>query len=742
MSRSRTRFHAGRDQSQRVKPFEMFLGDVRLIRQDKKAAAATLGTTVASIAWESTDDTIDLSGEALSNSEGSVAIAPEKVGVHLVKSTTTYANGLRDVDYWRVVVREPDFTYVPPCPTLIDPDDGAILLTETTVTLEWASVARADEYRVYLWEDGDSKPASPTATVDDTEYEATGLTAGTLYHWSVDVVSGVQVSDGCVEGDFTTLTIVCPTLVSPANNATLDDPNTVTLDWAATPGAVEYEVYFWEDGDPEPVTPTYTLAATQKTINGLEAGVTYHWRVIAVGESTSSTGCGMRTFTSDTPGCPGLQIPTEGSSVGEETSTILLWEDVDGATSYQVFVWEDGDPQPGVPTATTVDNTYEVTGLSLGTTYHWVVNSVNGSFVTSGCASSTFSTDAAPAVIEWQSAAFTGDILGDEVTLYAIRSGNTGTTASADYSFTPGTALAGPDYVSTPGTVTFNPGEVIKPVVVALVRDYDAEVLADTPESYWKFNEAASATTFNDQAGSRDLTLTSTTNFSYQQPTLNLSSSLSAAKTGTNSWRLSTNVNDLITNGDSFTIRAWVDFNDTVTASSRSLFQIGGPGGSGQFYYCWCYRTTAGTIAMSWHHDNPGLDPHSFVTKNFTTSVPLAGEFWFEAGFDYANSRAFFKLNDGAAEYVSWSGTDSPNALTSSSGRVTYLWIGQRPVGNAGEMIDGKFSQYEFVDAYQIVDRWPRWNLDASLDFTATLSNPTNANLGPIDETVMTIEAP
>jgi hypothetical protein len=451
--------------------------------------------------------------------------------------------------------------------------------------------------------------------------------------------------------------------------------------------------------------------------------------------------------------CPGLSIPIDGSAVGEVTSTTLLWTAVTGATTYRVYVWEDGDPQPVSPTTTTADLTYEITGLTIGLTYRWTVDAVSESgSVSEACESATFSAEEGEATIAWESATFTGDILGASVTLVAVRTGDTSGTASADYDFTEGTALIGPDFVATPGTVTFDPGEVEKEVVVPLVRDYNAEVLDDLSglaySGFWPFDDPSPTTSFPDLAGNGfTLTLTSTTGISYEQPDLNLSADKSMLKTGTNSWRFSVDVDAIVGNGSSFVTRGWVKHLNTASVANKSYFQIGGTGGAAQFTYCWCYRNSSGGVSMSWHHDRPNPFSHIFITKNFPNiTIGLDEEFWFEAGYDYNNERAFFRKNNEAVEYITWDDTDKPDGLILFDSRVTYFSVGQRRVGNAGDMINGYFSDYEFVvgaDMPMILhDRYTRWNLDASLNFTATLSNPAGAVLGAIDETVMTIEAP
>lgn len=537
----------------------------------------------------------------------------------------------------------------------------------------------------------------------------------------------------------------CPVLLTPANGSTGSLLTSQAVTWAAAPFATSYNVYL--DGE-----LVATTGDTSYNFTGLTPSTSYTWSIVPDGVES----CGSRTFNTPAVQCPGITVPTNGSSVGNVTSTTLLWPAVAEAVSYDVYVWLDGNPQPGTPTANVLVNTYEATGLSSATTYRVVINTVTaGGHVSQGCASTTFVTDAAPAVVEWQSATFTGDILGASVTLVAVRSGNTGTTASADYAFTEGTALIGPDFTATPGTVTFDPAEVTQNVVVPLVRDYNAEVLAGLPlaaptifpTAFWDFSEAASATVFNDlTANGLDLNLSNTANWTYDQPDINLSVDGTVRRTtGGGNFLNRVNINSLIDNGYSFTVGMWVKF-DVAAATTRTLFHIGGAGGSGQFTYCWCVRGTTGKATMYWHHHTSS--GNTFLTRTFTLDLPEDQEMWIEAGFDYSNTRAFFRINDGTAEYISWTAADSPNALDHTAGRQTYIGIAGRLISSSPSPIGGYFGQVEFYVAnsaagYVSPSRYPRWNLNAALTFTSTLSNPNvGTNLGAVNPTTMTIEAP
>lgn len=529
----------------------------------------------------------------------------------------------------------------------------------------------------------------------------------------------------------------CPVLLLPGNDSTGELLTSQPVSWAAAPFALSYNVYL----DGELIANTTEL---EYTFTDLVPVTEYTWTVVPVGDAGELASCGSRTFSTAQLDCPGVTIPTNGSDVGENTSTTIFWPAITNAATYNVYVWENGDPQPGTPTANVGTNTYEVTGLSLGTTYRVLVDAVSAEgYVSPSCGSTTFSTNAADAFIEWQSATFTGDILGASVTLVAVRSGNTTTTASADYAFTAGTAEIGPDFTATPGTVTFAPGDVTQNVVVPLVRDYDAEVLADTPWGYWKFDEASGTTIADASGNGRNLSIASGAFTSYRQPTLNLSTSLAAYRqtVGAN-LSILRSYNGVAMDGmQAITVCGWVKFDTASPATTRVLFGIGGGGGAGQIAKCVCARNAAGQVSMFWQAHNPSGGSAISVNKTFTTTLPLGEEFWFEAGQDTGNRMAFFSLNGGVREEVPWIAAQDPWQIT---GRETFICMASSlTTGYRTNGVIGKWSQFEMHLGVTSPGRWPRWNLDAALTFMSTLSNPSvDTQIGAIDETTMTIEAP
>ncbi|QOJ02066.1 MAG: fibronectin type III domain-containing protein [Planctomycetia bacterium] len=89
----------------------------------------------------------------------------------------------------------------PGTPILLSPANQATGVS-TTVTLTWDESDETDDYVVYI---GASTPlTNPTATTTNTQWQATGLQANTLYHWRVVARDSCENTAGSEVRSFTT----------------------------------------------------------------------------------------------------------------------------------------------------------------------------------------------------------------------------------------------------------------------------------------------------------------------------------------------------------------------------------------------------------------------------------------------------------------------------------------------------------------------------------------------------------
>ena len=279
------------------------------------SAPANLSGTVGSAAQ------VELSWNAVSGATGyRVYRAPNSLYRTLTRvadsvTGTTYTNtGLtRGATYW-YVVRAMNSTgestnsneirilvpRTPSAPTSLSATSG-----DTLVSLSWAAVDNATEYRIY----SSASSTGPltlivgNAATTGTAYTDTGLTNGTAYRYAVRAVN--------IAGESSNSTIVTatPNTISsaptdPRNLAGTPGNAQVTLSWGPVRGASEYYVFrsAVSSGLLERIDENTTIAATTYTDTGLTNTTTYRYSVRAVNSRGQSLESGLISVTPDDHG--------------------------------------------------------------------------------------------------------------------------------------------------------------------------------------------------------------------------------------------------------------------------------------------------------------------------------------------------------------------------------------------------------------------------------------------------------
>ena len=167
----------------------------------------------------------------------------------------------------------------PGTPTLLSPAAGATVALP--FTFDWSDVANAVRYRIQI--DDESNFASPLFDRETSlsQFESPSLNAR-RHWWRVRAINSAGVA-GSYSGSrrFTVgsttpppTTPAAPTLLSPANGATVAQP--VTLDWSDVTGAVNYRIQIDDSSSfASPLTVDQTVFASQFTAPTLPA--TQHW---------------------------------------------------------------------------------------------------------------------------------------------------------------------------------------------------------------------------------------------------------------------------------------------------------------------------------------------------------------------------------------------------------------------------------------------------------------------------------
>jgi dienelactone hydrolase len=288
----------------------------------------------------------------------------------------------------------------PACATNSLPLNGATLSTQTTATLSWSTVATATSYDVYLWT-GTTAPTTATATVATTSYNVSGLLAATNYKWYVVPKNAAGAAAGCDTSNLSNFTTavavpvpVCATNAAPTNGSVISSQTAAALSWTTVAAATTYDVYIWAGAIP-PVTPTASVAINAYNANGLVPGTNYQWYVVPKNASGPASGCDLSsrfTFTTasaaSAPVCATNLNPTNGSTLGSQTSVTLNWSAVATASSYDVYLW-NGNPATLTPVANVAATSFTANGLLPGTSYNWYIIPKNNAGPATGCDTSS-----------------------------------------------------------------------------------------------------------------------------------------------------------------------------------------------------------------------------------------------------------------------------------------------------------------------------------------------------------------
>ena len=230
-------------------------------------------------------------------------------------------------------------------------------VTETTVTLEWNAVAKAESYNVYNGQ-------KLLANVKETTYTAEGLQSYTEYSFVIKSVAGEEESfaSGDVIAKTKDIAVGKPSnLVAKATGT-----STVELTWDAAENALAYNIYSMFSGNAERIA---TTSVTTYTVTNLSANTPYSFAVSAVrNEQESERTAEASAITSDlTPGAPSNLVATtiDATSIG------LTWSEGENALSYNVY-------RDGVKVGDSKGLLFVDKNLVQGTQYCYTVKGVRG----------------------------------------------------------------------------------------------------------------------------------------------------------------------------------------------------------------------------------------------------------------------------------------------------------------------------------------------------------------------------
>ena len=168
-----------------------------------------------------------------------------------------------------------------------------------------------------------------------------------------------------------------PTNLSAQRSA---DGNTITLSWTGVNGAARYQVYSWDetdgwtrlDGGADNPHTTTTFSHTGLTANRL-----YYYQVYAVNAQGDRGPRSNRV--NEVAGREAPDRPVLTATAGYLVN-VISWPAVSGATSYELYAWDQSWSQVG---GTITGTSYQHTGLTAGKTYYYEARAVKSATVKS-----------------------------------------------------------------------------------------------------------------------------------------------------------------------------------------------------------------------------------------------------------------------------------------------------------------------------------------------------------------------
>ena len=291
--------------------------------------------------------------------------------------------------YWRVNAKNAtgtsayshvwNFTTIAPgTPTLVSPLDGAVNQV-TNPILVWNVVPGADTYRLQVSTTNNfATTLYNDSTRTSTSQQVSGLAVGTTYYWRVNSKISGGTSAYSTVWSFTTIASPnVPVLLSPIDSA-LNQPTSLTLSWLTSTGANTYRLQVSTTSNfASTVINDSVNTSTSQPITGLTVGTTYYWRVNAKNVAGTSAYSTVWRFTTIAPGTPTLVAPLDGA-VDQAVNPTLIWNSVPGANTYRLQVSTTNNFATTVYNDSTLTSPSEgISGLAVGTTYYWRVNSKN-----------------------------------------------------------------------------------------------------------------------------------------------------------------------------------------------------------------------------------------------------------------------------------------------------------------------------------------------------------------------------
>ncbi|HRW93011.1 MAG TPA: fibronectin type III domain-containing protein [Thermotogota bacterium] len=266
--------------------------------------------------------------------------------------------------------------------SVFSPSNGATQVAINPTQLMWtaSSDPSGGQVRYAVFLDGSPNPSTLVAEdISETFLQLDTLEASRTYYWYVRASNAFGLTNRTGTVSFSTISFPpgLPFFLAPYDGQQGASYIT-TLSWGCE-GAVEYDLYFGTEQDPPLLEES--LSETQYTLDPLQPGATYYWKVVGrnfLGETTGPVWAFSVSDETIPPGFPHSPTPA-GGAIQQELELLLSWEQPPTGTvpfRYDVFL---GPASVGMEEISSDQHatSVQVSDLLPNTVYFWQVLAQN-----------------------------------------------------------------------------------------------------------------------------------------------------------------------------------------------------------------------------------------------------------------------------------------------------------------------------------------------------------------------------
>ncbi|MFI5251250.1 MAG: FlgD immunoglobulin-like domain containing protein [Bacteroidota bacterium] len=273
----------------------------------------------------------------------------------------------------------------PAQPQLISPANNSNAIS-THPWLNWMPAYGSALYHLQISKDTSfAIPVYDNAALAVDSQQVSSLMNNTAYYWRVNATNSGGTSAWSATWKFTTIVAIppVPTLLNPLNGS-INQPASINLQWSDGDNTAYYRLQVDTTSAFSAPRDFNGILSQSFSINNLDLGKTYYWRVAAINPGGTSPWSIVWSFTTEIensnapPPVPILIDPVNGSA-DLSLNIILHWVDGDTNSVYRLQVAMDSAfTLPLLDSTGIILRSAQLNNLTAGTKYYWRLNATNG----------------------------------------------------------------------------------------------------------------------------------------------------------------------------------------------------------------------------------------------------------------------------------------------------------------------------------------------------------------------------